>query len=246
MRVVDSGLALASELRIKLRVVWTRTPDLGARHVALFEPHPGVAVVERGWTANRLLRRVALYTGRYSRDVRQGELERLVRSGQLYALAREPSTLLVTCSRFRPLRGRLECFVPVASLRREVERVASAFGPRTVGVHVRRGDHALSREESPTAAFGTRMAAELARDPATTFFLCTDSPSDEAALGARFPGRVHARPKCLDRGDEAGARDAVIDLYALARTARILGSHESSFSETAAQIGGIELEVVRG
>jgi hypothetical protein len=35
-------------------------------------------------------------------------------------------------------------------------------------------------------------------------------------------------------------QDAVVDLFALARTSRILGSYFSTFSETAASIGGIQ------
>ena len=40
-------------------------------------------------------------------------------------------------------------------------------------------------------------------------------------------------------------KDALIDLYGLSRCRLILGSYWSSFSETAAAIGGSELLIVR-
>jgi hypothetical protein len=246
MRVIDSGLAFARAFGLRLRVVWTRTPDLGCRFDALFEPIPALEVVERGWWANRLLRRVALKAGRYSRDIREPELEWLVKRGDLDGLARERSALVVTCNRFfSRAGGRLEEFVPVPSLRHEVERQVASFGPATIGVHVRRGDNGPALRHSPTEAFVDHMANLVASDAATTFFVCSDASEAAASLVASFPGRVLARPKVLDRTSAAGMRDAVVDLYALSRTRRILGSYFSSFSEIAAQIGGVELDVVR-
>ena len=110
-----------------------------------------------------------------------------------------------------------------------------------VGVHIRRGDHNLAQERSPTAAFIERMAAE---DAAVRFFLATDSPAEEHALSIHFPNRIITASKAFGRDSTAGMRGAVVDLYALARTSRLLGSYWSSFSETAAEIGGITLEVI--
>lgn len=47
------------------------------------------------------------------------------------------------------------------------------------------------------------------------------------------------------RQDENGIADAVVDLFILSRTQRLYGSYWSSFSEVAAQIGNIPLEIVR-
>ena len=143
---------------------------------------------------------------------------------------------------------------PVPSIRAKVESLAAAFGPHTVGVHIRRGDawnspRASGFRRSSDAAFFARMDAELAAEPRTNFFLATDSPATEERFreqyreavmvnrDKRFVPSVPKRPK-------DNQRDAVIDMFALARTRKILGNNASSFSRMAADIGGIEYQRV--
>jgi hypothetical protein len=59
-----------------------------------------------------------------------------------------------------------------------------------------------------------------------------------------FGNRVLTRPKRLERARPEGMRDALIDLLCLARTRRVIGSVYSSFSEAAAEIGGVELVAI--
>jgi hypothetical protein len=147
---------------------------------------------------------------------------------------------------------------PVPSIRAKVESLAATFGPHTVGVHIRRGDAwdqpdaslASKYRRSSDAAFFARMDAELVAEPRTNFFLATDSLETEERFrdhyweavmvnpDKRFVPSVHGRPK-------DNQRDAVIDMFALARTRKILGNNYSSFSRMAADIGGIGYERVR-
>jgi hypothetical protein len=46
------------------------------------------------------------------------------------------------------------------------------------------------------------------------------------------------------RGARQAARDAVVDLYCLAGCRKLLGSYYSTFTDTAAAIHGIPLEIV--
>lgn len=258
MRAVESGIALGRELGCAVRVIWTRTPDFGCAFRALFSPIAGVPVIERGRWQNRALRRLELRLGCYSRDIRQAEMDRLragardreqpVPGGPLFdfrALRSERSTLLVTCDGFHDFAGGFAHFVPVDALRQAVAAQRARFGPRTLGVHVRRTDH-LARLRSPLEAFVERMESERAAQPDTSFYLATDAPEVEAELRRRFGADVLSRPGCLDRSRPAAASDAVIDLWTLAGTEKILGSYFSSFSETAASVGGIPLEIIEG
>ena len=61
-----------------------------------------------------------------------------------------------------------------------------------------------------------------------------------------FPGGVVTRPKVFARDKASGVRDALVDLLLLSRCRLIIGSHWSSFSETAAELGGARLEIVGG
>ena len=143
---------------------------------------------------------------------------------------------------------------PVPSIRVKVERLAAGFRPHTVGVHIRRGDHLAGprRSElrrSSDAAFFARMDAELAAEPRTNFFLATDCTATEERFRERYREAVIVNrdkrfvPSVRGQPKE-NQRDAVIDMFALARTREILGSNYSSFSRMAADIGGIEYQRV--
>jgi len=47
-----------------------------------------------------------------------------------------------------------------------------------------------------------------------------------------------------ERNSLQGMQDALVELYTLSRTSRIIGSMQSSYSETAAQIGRIQCEFI--
>jgi hypothetical protein len=49
----------------------------------------------------------------------------------------------------------------------------------------------------------------------------------------------------LSRKSVGGIQDAAIDLWILSRTQKILGSYRSSFSETASEIRGIPLKIIK-
>lgn len=96
----------------------------------------------------------------------------------------------------------------------------------------------------PVAGLGERMHAEIDIDPTTRFFVATDDPVEEACMRDTFGHRVFAHPKRLTRNRPDGIRDALVDLLCLFRTRRVIGSFYSSFSEAAAEIGGVELVVI--
>jgi hypothetical protein len=88
---------------------------------------------------------------------------------------------------------------PVPSIRAKVEKLAATFGPHSVGVHIRRGDHlAGSRrsgfKRSSDDAFFARMDAELAAESRTNFFLATDSAATEERFRERYREAVIVNP----------------------------------------------------
>ncbi len=134
-------------------------------------------------------------------------------------------------------------FRPVAQLQERILKNTGSF-QRTIGVHLRRTDNPGQRF-SPTELFIRRMTQEVERHPETDFFVATDDPAEEAVLLQEFPGRIRTHKKrSLDRATKEAMEDAVIDLYCLAATERIIGTIQSSFTVTAAQINRIPLEVL--
>ena len=135
-------------------------------------------------------------------------------------------------------------FEPLPELQQKISRITRNFS-KTVGIHIRRSDHKLSREFSPTHLFLDAMKEELKREPATNFFLSTDDTEEERLLIDQFGDRVRIyRKRSHERNELEAMQDAVIDLFCLAATDRIIGSYESTFTDVASRLGRISLQVI--
>lgn len=260
MRVIASAVVLASAVERPLEIYWIRRSDLNASFDDLFERSSAFTVFEDlgrlRWTrrthqvgaARRLAAAVANSVAGVSCCIGENDFPRIWRGEiDLMALARRERRLYIkTCEELGATDGAFQHLIPIPPLRRRIDSVTSRFTPRTVGVHVRGTDHPTARLESPLDAFTAAMDAELAREPETSFFLCTDEPSVERDFSVRYPGRILTHsPKALARNSQAAIEDAAIDLFALSRTNKILGSHRSSFSDVAARVGKLPMEIVR-
>jgi hypothetical protein len=245
MRVVDAACTLHERTGRAVQVVWVRNAALHCRFDALFQPLAEVRVVERGRVVNAALRELRTRAGLHDRVLRQRDVESLLPPGSDFSeLCRLRSPLLMTVSRFCTAANPLQRFRPVARLERRIADLGRLFTPHTVGLHLRRGDHVF-QARSPSEAFLRAMADELRSEPRTTFFVATDAPEDEERLRRAFGDRVLSQAgKALDRRRPEAIEAAVVDLYGLARTRKVIGSFWSSFSEAASAIGRIPLEVI--
>jgi hypothetical protein len=151
---------------------------------------------------------------------------------------------LPSYSDFRPLQRLRDAADEVLAGMRAADGTVPSPG-RLVGVHIRRGDNEASIQVSPLDLFIARMQREVDEDPKVRFFLATDDAATEQTVVARFPGRVTVRGKDLSRVRTGGVQDALVDLLVLSGCPLILGSYWSSFSQTAAELGGGKLETVR-
>ena len=135
---------------------------------------------------------------------------------------------------------------PSRHLRKRVDAIVDKFAPRTVGVHIRTLDDVGQRiqERSPLELFISKMAAEVERDDSVKFFLATDSNDVRNDFMRRFPERVITQESTPKRTKESGMESAVVDLFTLARTNKVLVPYLSTFSRCAAMIGKTEIEVV--
>ncbi len=240
---------LWAKLAGRLVVHWQRKQGiLNCPFRDLFEPIPGVKVVEtssvpfpfRASFASELYRRSVS-----SRLIGSEAMKELIDSKYDFReLNRSPRVHMMTLYRFHSAPGRYLGFVPVTDLRSQVDQVTAGFDANTIGVHIRRTDHAKSIEVSPLDLFETFMDAAIKAEPRTRFYLATDSTSVKERLCARFNGLVMTNFNEPSRNSREGVRDAVLELYALSRTSKLFGSYWSSFSETAAHIGGIKQIVV--
>jgi hypothetical protein len=133
-------------------------------------------------------------------------------------------------------------FKPIPSLLERIRTIQSTFNPEIVGVHIRRGDHKKCIKQHSERDFFRSMDNELLRNPGIQFFISTDSNELKVRLMEHFGKAAICQIAELKRDSLKGMQDAVVDLWCLASTTRILGSRFSSYSDLAAELGNLELQ----
>jgi hypothetical protein len=131
-------------------------------------------------------------------------------------------------------------FAPKDILQERVNSMANQF-TNTIGVHIRRGDHTEAIKYSGFQKFVAAMTDEVTRQNDTNFFLATDCKATEQKLLKLFPNKLlYFTKSSYSRNSTQGVQEALIDLYCLSKTRRVLGSYFSSFSQVASEISGIK------
>ena len=130
-----------------------------------------------------------------------------------------------------------------------IERMKSWFGERTIGVHIRTdpaddSGAGLTEGSSPEGGVVERMKEEVEKDSRVKFFLATDNQLSKSRLTHLFPDNTFTQNASFER-DRTGLEGAVVDMFTLSQTEKILASRPSNFSQAAAILGGIELEVIQ-
>lgn len=156
-------------------------------------------------------------------------------------------TYLSACVLFYPgeSKFRFNSFIPVPWLQERINERCKNFTNYTVGVHIRRTDNINSIRESPTELFIQRMKKEIESESDVRFYVASDSTEEKKKLTSIFGDRIITDWKPTSRSTPEGIEDALVELYSLSRTQKIFGSHRSSYSETAAEIGNISHEKIR-
>ena len=110
---------------------------------------------------------------------------------------------------------------------------------------LRRTDNTVSMAHSTPEGFRRAMDREIQRDFKVRFFLATDDDELKRTLLQEYPDRIITQRNEVRRDTLDGMRHAVVDLWCLAATRRLIGSYWSSFTDTAAELGRIPVEIVR-
>ncbi|KAI0564065.1 Galactosyltransferase [Gracilaria domingensis] len=97
------------------------------------------------------------------------------------------------------------------------------------------------RTMSSYKTFVTEMERILQEeDKDAKFYVATDTFEILAIMSERFPGKIlRTERKCDDRDSEC-VKYAVVDMYALSKTKKLLGSNWSSYTEMAERLGGLK------
>lgn len=119
-----------------------------------------------------------------------------------------------------------------------------------VGVHIRRGDtkkcpYGHMYKSLSDEPFITKLEKELSLNPGVKFLLSTDCEQTFKKFKAIFDDRIISYPKSFVKSEfgaeKLNQKDALIELMLLSKTTKIIGSHWSSFSQMASDIGNIPI-----
>ena len=143
---------------------------------------------------------------------------------------------------------------PTPQIASRITELKQQFAPNTVGVHLRGTDLRIL----PVNKIIARMRAEIDLDSDVKFFLASDGDKRGEAIITLFKDRLIESQKSTgrvpilvsrgpaatkqilegtERGTILGQQDAVVDMFGLAATSRIIGAGYSSFGRLAALIG---------
>jgi hypothetical protein len=267
MRALTSGLALAKELGVESHIIWLRNWELNARFDDLFEMsdefknvnfvYPSKLKYELTYSypRKRSLYVSKLYHQRYFglsffgtqntyMSIFKNESPAVVKNMFEQSISQsDKDCFLMGCSDMYPYQNSYyrSLFIPKSSLKDRINLICEELGSNSVGLHIRRTDNAKSIANSPDQLFYDAIDTILGQNPQTKFYLATDSQATKSQFAKRYGDRIVYNPREACRGTVEGVQDAVVELFTLSSTCRILGSYYSSYSEAAAKLGDIPL-----
>lgn len=251
IRAISSALALARSVsggsaKVRVCVVWANDGGMRVPYRELFIPSGAFDLVDFGdGRMAELVSRFNPSNPHYLGHDNDRSREQLLSSLESVRRAPGEDWYIETCYSFS--NGREHAWMkPVPPVEAEVARWVSRMGENRIGIHIRRTDNANSIAYSPVRAFVSVLRRELAADPDATFYLASDDERIKRRLRDEFGDRVLVRTGLPGREDDGGVVQGLVDLLLLAQTRKVYGSYWSSFSRTAAQLGGLSFEQVMG
>ena len=126
---------------------------------------------------------------------------------------------------------------PAPHILSRIAELNELFAPNTVGVHLRGTDWVY---HPPVEKIIARMRTEVELNPRVKFFFASDGTPAGSAIVDIFGDRLiratnYRNPRSV-RKTIQGQESAVVDLFGLANSSRIIGAKYSSFPLTAALI----------
>ncbi len=253
MRVMDSAYRFCMTNNLPFEVRWEKDSTLNCAFSSLFVPIEHLRETS-SYKYFALLCRVARHSA-LIRFVLQCLKIKIFRANDYDALCAYVSNpqrksywrvYVESYSAFYPSEDDFlsEIFQLNTEMQERVDKEIALFDNHTIGVHIRRSDNIESIEKSPVELFEARMSAEIAVESATKFYVASDDNNLKQRLLEEFRGGVILPSGSLSRDSEEGICQALLEMYALSRTCKILGSYYSSFSDMAAKLGKIELETI--
>lgn len=255
MRVIHSAYHLSEKIKRKVKLLWLKDKNLNCSYHALFEQikTPYFEIIEDLNIWQRLLG-----LNKYPRNI-TGQLQKiyfdkvftdpanknLIINGYDFSEIKNYKNVLIrTCYPIYKTDKPFDLFKPTEHLEKKISTITAPFF-HTIGIHVRRTDHVNAIMHSTDNLFYTSMDAEISKNKDCNFYLATDSEEVKKEFINRYNYRIITLTLDLNRNTASGIQDGVVDLYCLAKTKKIYGSFNSTYSVIASKIHGAPLIVIK-
>jgi hypothetical protein len=247
MRAIASGIFLAKSLNLPTTIYWNNCHGLKANFGDLFKPiaHKDIDIIEnKSWKYN-IKGKKDYYLRWFLLHHKNNVIfncNQLIGDNifQKINSCKHNELILISCYPMCNMEKINNLFIPTDEITEKINNITSEFSSHTIGIHIRRTDNLDAIKNSPTELFINIMENEIKKDYHTNFYLATDDSEIKNEIKDKFKNRIITYNKMVDRDSLEGMKDAVVELYALSKTKKIIGSYASSFSQTAALIGNTE------
>jgi len=249
MRAIASAILLCQRFNRTLEVIWFKDQALNATFSSLFESIklPNIKIRDavlfdyliydrprrRNFYLPKIPQRIL-----FSKRIYEGTSRQRILDNATYPeLAQAGSIYIASFVKLTNENFDYSIFKPVSEIQTEIDTIISKLGNYCIGIHIRRGDNIFSISESPLEVFFDHMDQELLNNPTATFYLATDSNEVKEKSKQRYGEKLVFLNREADRLSKEGMQDAVLELYLLAATKKIIGSYHSTFALLASEIG---------
>lgn len=250
MNAITSGLLyLKNNPECKMKILWWKSHDCNAWFSDLFEEiNPNVQKL-RSIIKDRPATIRNLYLPRLFRQYFYDfAMTPKYRAEDFDKLTRNKKKIYVAChnnwNQYLITENLASIFRPIKELQERIDKVTIDWNKSDIiGLHIRRTDNVIAIEKSPIDRFYTLMDSEIEKNNNVRFYLATDDEEIKSEMIKKYGNRIITQKISLRRNSTKGMKDAVVDLYCLGSTSKIIGSHHSTYSIIASQLYNIELIV---
>jgi len=252
---VTSAIGFAEKHNLQLTVIWFKDWGMGAGFYDLFTLSPAienVKIKDAGF----------MDFFKYAKPIKSNfflpKLYQKIKFDTVYFWYKEQVSVeqwyhsnekanklyLFHCQKFYSNCNYINVLSPIYSIQKKIDEQLNLLSPQTIGVHIRRTDFTASIIHSPLQAFIERMQQEIAANRETNFYVASDSAEEKERLINIFGRRIITVENDLERSTKTGVVDALIELFTLASTKKIVGSYQSSYSLLASKIYNKPVEII--
>lgn len=256
LRAIVSAVQLSETTGTALRIVWFKDWGMGAEWREIFKPMKHYALREaslldslvydrprkRNFFVPKLFQNLL-----FEQRIDEYDVTPLKRKNfDFCAWAKGRNSYMSCYQDFGAVDNSLysDLFSPTDEIEQRIARNLEQLGDAPIGIHVRRTDNRVAIERSPISLFFDAMDSIVRDNPAQRFYLATDDEETKNEMLKRYGDALLMSSSKAERGTTEGIKDAVVEMFTLARCREIYGTADSSFSVIASRIGDIPLTIL--